>query len=72
MFKLQNRYQDLGWEDVTDAEFNYQDLASNYAQNLSEDTISYGMVRVVDIDTSKIIATFTDGIEITTNRSKSK
>jgi|SaaInlStandDraft_4_1057021.scaffolds.fasta_scaffold192803_2 hypothetical protein len=72
MFKLQNRYQDSDWGDLGHAKFHQQDLASRHAQNLSENTISYGMVRVIDIDTSKIIATFTGGVEITANRSKSK
>jgi hypothetical protein len=61
MFYLQNKYQDSDWESVPNVEFNYQDLAVNYAQNLSGNSISYGMVRVIDNETSKIVAVCTDG-----------
>lgn len=61
-YRLQNRYQDSGWEWLEEA-YSTNDLgaAIRTADKLSEDAIIYGMVRVVDIITQEVMATYAAG-----------
>lgn len=64
MFILQNRYQDSQWEDVGHTDFYDEEPARIEAKILSKDSICYGMMRVVNLETSRVVATFSEGKEI--------
>jgi hypothetical protein len=59
-YKLQNRYQDSGWENL-DEEFHTEKEAVQKASVLCQDAICYGMVRVVDLVEKQVIITFPAG-----------
>ena len=63
-FTLQNRYQDSQWEDVRHTDFDDEESARIEAKILSKDSIFYGMMRVVNLETYRVIATFSAGKEI--------
>lgn len=58
IYKLQNRYQDSGWEDL-DLVFYSRVEAIEKAVELSRNSICYGMVRVVC--RGRVIETFVAG-----------
>ena len=60
-YQLQNCYQDSSWENLDDEAFSDPLLAEARAKELAKDAICYGMVRVVDLNKAKIIATFPAG-----------
>lgn len=60
MFKLQNRYQDEGWEN-TGFRFTEEWQALRKALECSCDSICYGMVRVINEDTGEIVVTYGAG-----------
>jgi len=60
-FRLQNRYQDSGWQEL-DYQFWHVDGAIEKAAELSQDAIIYGMVRVV-AKNGTVIKTFPAGGE---------
>lgn len=60
MFKLQNRYQDEGWEELG-IRFEEEWRALRRALECSSDAISYGMIRIINEDTGEIVATFGAG-----------
>ena len=49
-YRLQNRYQDEGWSDLSGETFDHWPAADDRARLLSRDAIRYGMVRVVGPD----------------------
>ena len=59
-YKLQNRYQDSGWEDLG-MEFDIPKRAVKKALKCSKDAIAYGMVRVVDVKEKRVVVTFAAG-----------
>jgi|APSaa5957512622_1039677.scaffolds.fasta_scaffold06372_5 hypothetical protein len=63
-FTLQNRYQDSQWEDAGHTDFYEEQPARIEAKILSKDSICYGMMRVVNLETSRVVATFSAGKEI--------
>lgn len=50
MYYLEHRYQDSGWVSLPDINSPFKDLdrARRRASKLSQNSIAYGMVRVVD------------------------
>ena len=58
MFRLQNRYQDGGWEDL-DRSYGNAVMAINEAYELCQDSVCYGMVRVLLGD--KVVVEFPAG-----------
>jgi len=58
---LQNRYQDGGWINFDNEEFDHCGDAICRASELSEDSIAYGMVRVVDNDENCVVITYAAG-----------
>lgn len=50
MYYLQHKYQDTNWIDLPEDNYPYADLerARRRAAKLAENSIAYGMVRVVD------------------------
>lgn len=63
-FTLQNKYQDSQWEDAGRTDFYDEEPARIEAKILSKDSIYYGMMRVVNLETSRVVATFSAGKEI--------
>lgn len=62
-YRLENRYQDTGWETMDRESYSTPDAAVDRAAKLSKN-IAYGMVRVVDTGTynnSGVIKTFRAG-----------
>ena len=59
-YKLQNRYQDSGWEELGEQFSNLND-ANRRAHDLSKDAICYGMVRVVDVTNGIVEAEYPAG-----------
>ena len=53
-YKLQNRYQDSGWENLDREEFHRLNEAMDRGYELSKNSIAYGMVRVVNLVTGKV------------------
>ncbi len=53
-FKLQNCYQDGGWENLDGEEFDDFNDARKRAKKLRKDAMCYGMVRVIDSEGSVI------------------
>jgi hypothetical protein len=60
-YYLQNRYQDSGWMTLADEEFEYCGDAICRASELSDLAVAYGMVRVVDQHTGKVIREYPSG-----------
>jgi hypothetical protein len=60
-YRLQNRYQDSGWEYLAYEEFEHCGDAICRASELSEDAVAYGMVRVVDKKTGRVVITYPAG-----------
>ena len=60
MYKLQNRYQDSGWEDLH-IKFTNEKDAIQEASVLCKDAICYGMVRVVDMVNKRVVIEFPAG-----------
>ena len=54
-FVLQHRYQDSDWETLEGEDFEYCGDAICRASELSDNPIAYGMVRVIDTSTMKVI-----------------
>ena len=61
MYKLQNKYQDEGWKDLGCKEFRCIPDASHEARTCSNNSICYGMVRVVRKGTNEVMVTFPAG-----------
>jgi len=59
MYKLQNRFQDSGWENLN-IEHTLANDAIQEASELSKNAICYGMVRVIH-EEHGVIATFAAG-----------
>ena len=59
-YKLQNRYQDSGWENLNE-ECSHLETAKHRAYELSKNSIAYGMVRVVNRATGAIEAEYPAG-----------
>ena len=59
-FKLQNRYQDSGWENLNES-FHTTEEAEDKALEFSKNSICYGMVRVVDTSKQEVVSTFSGG-----------
>lgn len=57
-YRLQNRYQDSGWESLAYEEFEHCGDAICRASELSEDAVAYGMVRVVDKKTGRVVIAY--------------
>ena len=60
MYRLENRYQDSGWELLSD-KFYSVDMAIQTAKKYAKDAICYGMVRVINIQKQEVIVTFPAG-----------
>ncbi len=61
MYKLQNRYKDESWQDLEGEEFSCIPDACRKAKTLSNNSICYGMVRVVRSGTNEVIVTYPAG-----------
>ena len=61
IFQLYNKYQDSRWIELDGEIFQYQGDAVIRASELSHDGIAYGMIKVVNLDTIKVIAVFPAG-----------
>ena len=60
MYKIQNKYQDGGWEDLG---FRYlvKSQSLEKALECSCDAICYGMVRIINEDTDEVVVTYAAG-----------
>lgn len=68
-FKLQNRYQDSGWEDFGGTNrqndiYEDESIACGEALEFSKNSMFYGMLRVVELGTKNVIATYTAGKKV--------
>ena len=61
LYRLQNRYQDGGWEDLPDEIFVDPHKATVRAYELCQQAVHYGMVRVVRNSDGKIVVEFPAG-----------
>jgi hypothetical protein len=60
-YKLQNSYQDSGWENLNDEEYYTESVTIIRAQQLAKNAIAYGMVRVIDTKKNEIVVTVPAG-----------
>ena len=62
MYRLENRYQDSNWTPCEDVQFPCADIerACRRARKLSQDTIAFGMVRVID-KKGNVVGTYSAG-----------
>lgn len=61
MYVLEHRYQDSGWMRLDAELFEHAGDAYCRASELSEDAICYGMVRVVELESNRVMDTFAAG-----------
>lgn len=54
-YRLQNRYQDGGWEWLKDEAFTTEDAAIDRAIECASDAIAYGMLRVIGPDGLEVV-----------------
>ena len=59
-YRLENRYQDSGWEDLETPFANCTEAIA-CAGSLAKDSIIYGMTRVVDLVEGEVVITFAAG-----------
>lgn len=57
-YRLQNRYQDSGWETLDNEAYDLCRDAVYRASQLSKDAVAYGMVRVIDSLTGEVIVEY--------------
>lgn len=60
-YVLENRYQDTGWDILDKERFEWENDAVSRAALLSTDAIRFGMVRVYDTRTNRVVLTFAAG-----------
>lgn len=60
MFRIENRHQDSGWEDAEER-FATLDEAVWRASRMSVEPMAYGMARVVEVATGRVVITFPAG-----------
>jgi hypothetical protein len=61
IFQLYNRYRDSSWIELGGEIFQHQGDAVIRASELSCDGIAYGMIKVVNLDSQKVVAVFPAG-----------